>query len=121
MTNSKNNSIGGRAKSIAYALKGLKHLIKTEPNVTIHLIATCAVILTGLITELERSEWIAIIIAIGIVWIAEGFNTCIELLCDATIGTRYDKRVEVIKDISAASVLLASITSATIGIIVFFF
>jgi diacylglycerol kinase (ATP) len=121
MTNTKSTSIGSRIKSVAYALNGLKHLIKTEPNATIHLVATFAAIITGLVSGLTRMEWIAIAVAIGLVWIAEGFNTCIELLCDATIGTKYDKRVEVIKDISAASVLLASFVSIVIGIIVFFF
>jgi diacylglycerol kinase (ATP) len=121
MTATKSNSIGSRIKSVAYALKGLRYLITTEPNAVLHLIVTLSVILTGLVTGLNRVEWIAIAIAIGIVWIAEGFNTCIELLCDATNGTRYDKRVEVIKDISAGAVLIASILSVVIGVIVFFF
>ena len=121
MEKNTSRSIKGRIQSIRYALKGLDHLIRTEPNASIHLIATFAVIITGLITGLTRMEWIAITIAIGIVWIAEGFNTCIELLCNACLGTKYDKRVEVIKDISAAAVLIASIVSVVIGVIVFFF
>jgi diacylglycerol kinase (ATP) len=121
MTTTKSKSIGSRIKSVAYAFKGLRYLIKTEPNATLHLIITLSVILTGLVTGLTRVEWIAIAIAIGIVWIAEGFNTCIELLCDAGIGTQHDKRVEVIKDISAGAVLITSILSIVIGVIVFFF
>lgn len=121
MTKNTSRSIGSRLQSIAYAFNGLKLLIKTEPNVAIHLIATFAVIFTGLVSGLTKMEWIAIAIAIGIVWIAEGFNTCIELLCDACLGTKYDKRVEAIKDISAAAVFIASIVSVIIGIIVFFF
>lgn len=121
MTKTKSNSIGSRIKSVAYALKGLQHLVMKEPNAGIHLVATFAVIITGLVSGLTRMEWVAIAIAIGLVWVAEGFNTCIELLCDAAIGTKYDKRIEVIKDIAAASVLLASFVSIVIGIIVFFF
>lgn len=121
MEKNTSRSVAGRIQSIAYALNGLKLLVKAEPNAAIHLIATFAVITSGFIIGLTRMEWIAIAIAIGIVWIAEALNTCIELLCDACLGTKYDKRVEVIKDISAAAVLIASMVSVVIGIIVFFF
>jgi diacylglycerol kinase (ATP) len=120
MTNKKPNSIGSRFQSVAYALKGLRHLLKYEPNALIHLISTIAVIIAGIITDLNRVEWIAISIAIGLVWIAEAFNTCIELLCDL-YTKEYNKDIGIIKDISAGAVLLASITALATGIIVFFF
>lgn len=116
----KSISISSRIKSITYALRGLKHLLNTEPNMLLHLLAAIAVIIAGFITGLDRGEWIAVSIAIGLVWMAEGFNTCIELLCD--LYTReHNRTIGIIKDISAAAVLISAITAAVIGIIVFFF
>jgi diacylglycerol kinase (ATP) len=116
----KSNSIGSRIKSVAYALQGLRHLLRSEPNMLIHLLATIAVIIAGIVCELGRGEWIAIAIAVGMVWTAEAFNTCIEMLCDLYTKEQ-NKTIGIIKDISAGAVLVAAITAATIGVIVFFF
>jgi diacylglycerol kinase (ATP) len=121
MKTNKSFSLGSRKQSLVYALKGIRHLLKKEPNAFIHLLATIVVIAAGIITGLGRGDWLAITIAIALVWLAEGFNTCIELLCDLYCENQYNHTVGIIKDISAGVVLIAALTSIVIGIIVFFF
>ncbi|MBL7718713.1 MAG: diacylglycerol kinase family protein [Flavipsychrobacter sp.] len=117
-----NNSvtISGRLASIGYALNGWRLLLKREPNTRLHLAATIVVLAAAVLTGLSKTEWLAIVFAIAMVWLAEGFNTCIELFCDLYCGGQYNRAVGIVKDIAAGVVLLASVASLAIGIIVFF-
>lgn len=117
--NKKSDSPKARAQSFTYAIRGAVTLIKQEPNARIHAVVSIAVIIAGFIKQLSTYEWIAIAFAIGIVWVAEALNTTVELLCDLYCKGEYNERVKVIKDIAAAAVLIASITSIAIGLLIF--
>lgn len=119
MSTQKPRGVKSRVMSIRYALRGLKRLVTQEPNILIHLAATIGVITISYLKGLTKWEWLAIIFAVGIVWVAEAFNTCIELLCDL-YSKEYNRTIEIIKDISAAAVLIAAFTSVVIGILVLF-
>lgn len=109
-----------RIHSIRYALRGLHTLFRTEPNIGIHLLATITVVLFAVYRNPGKSGWIALVISIALVWIAEAFNTAMELLCDLYTGHAFHPIVRQIKDISAAAVLLAAIASLVIAGFVFF-
>jgi len=119
MRTGKEFSFRSRIKSFGYAFAGLTQLLKQEPNVRIHLVATVAVIIAGIIQKLSNAEWVVIAIAVGLVWIAEAFNTALEMLCDLITDHTFHPVVKKIKDISAAAVLVASITSIIIALFVF--
>lgn len=110
-----------RLLSFKYALEGLAHLIKNEPNAQLHLAATIVVIALGIIRHLHTMKWIAITIAIAIVWITEAINTAIETLCNRYCNNEYDPFVKIVKDVSAAAVLISSIMSVIIALGVFLF
>ncbi len=110
-----------RVQSFRYAIDGLAQLIMLEPNARIHTIATIAVIAAGFIRHLDQGKWIAILIAISIVWITEALNTCIERLCNIWCRDEWHAEVKVIKDIAAGAVLISAIVSVITGVIVFFF
>ncbi len=99
-------------------MNGLAHLA-CEPNVIIHAIATFIVVVLAVVKKLNKVEWCLLVFAIGIVWIAEAFNTTVERLCDL-YTTSFNPFIKVIKDIAAAGVLLAAAISTIIGIIIFF-
>jgi len=63
-------------------------------------------------------EAIAITFATGFVWSAELFNTSIEKLADK-VTMEYNDTIKMIKDISAAAVLIAAIVALTTGLIIF--
>ena len=110
-----------RLGSIGFALQGILQLVKQEPNAKIHFLATIGVVTAGFIRHLSTHEWMGLVVAIALVWIAEAFNTAIEILCDLWCKEEYHPKVKIIKDLSAAGVLIASLASICIGILVFFF
>jgi diacylglycerol kinase len=107
-----------RAASFRHALRGLLLLVRTQHNTWIHLTATLAVIALGLCLPLARWEWAALLFAIGLVWTAEALNTALEFLADE-ISLEQRPRLGHAKDAGAAAVLLAAITSALTGLLVF--
>ncbi|MBK7182865.1 MAG: diacylglycerol kinase family protein [Bacteroidetes bacterium] len=116
--NPKPFSINDRIKSFGYALQGLKSFFKTQHNAWIHVAATVVVIVAGFVFKVSLMEWIALSFAIALVFISELFNTAIEFLCDK-ISPELDPRIKLVKDISAAAVLIAAIVAVVVGAIVF--
>jgi len=117
----KSGRFRARLASIKFALSGIRHLVRQEPNARIHLIATVAVIAAGIIRHIDAGKWLAVIIVIVLVWLAEAFNTAIEMLCDLWCNGQFHPKVKIIKDISAGAVLIASIGSIATAFLVFFF
>ena len=54
-------------------------------------------------------------LAMGLVWMAEAFNTSLESLADA-ISIEFHPAIRDAKDVAATAVLIASILAAGIGI-----
>ncbi len=107
-----------RLTSFKYAFQGLRHVLKAEHNFLIHLAAATAVIMLGAILHISKAEWLIIILCIGMVLITEILNTAIEWLVDMVSPQRNEKAGK-IKDIAAASVLVAAIVALVVGIVVF--
>lgn len=111
-------SIRARFKSIHHAANGVAALIRHEHNALVHLAATAIVLLAGCWFRLGADEWRWLLLAIGLVWVAEAFNTAIEGLCDL-VHPGYHPQVKRIKDVAAGAVLLGALTAALIGATVF--
>lgn len=84
----------------------------------IHLIATVIVILFGYYFQINKIEWLAIVMSIGLVWISEIFNSAFEYVCDG-ITTKTHPLIKKIKDVSAAGVIVAAFVALIIGGIIF--
>jgi diacylglycerol kinase len=117
----KSQYLRSRGNSFMYAMQGLHQLFKEEPNARLHAVATVGIVIAGVVRHITPGQWIAIIFAIGLVWITEAINTCIEKLCDFSCNNEIHPAIKIIKDISAGAVLIAAIVSVITGIIVFFF
>jgi len=109
---------GSLAKSFANAFRGLSVTFRSERSFRIHVVATCAVVAVGLYLGLSPLEWGLVVLAIGLVFAAEVFNTAIERLGDAVSGGKQSQAIRDTKDVSAAAVLLAALTALVIGIVV---
>lgn len=116
--NENKSGIKKRIKSFSYAFTGINELIKSEPNAQIHLLATLLVIIAGFIWNISASEWCIIAIATAMVWMAEGFNTVAEKMCNHVIP-EYNETARIIKDVAAGSVLICAIAAFIIGLIIF--
>jgi len=107
-----------RIKSLKYALQGLLFMVLHEPNARIHLLATAIVILSGICLHIDRLEWLLIGLCTGFVLSLEAMNTAIERLCDV-VQPEWHPAIKKIKDVSAAAVLVASISAAVTGTFIF--
>ena len=67
-----------RIASFGHALRGLTVLLR-QPNARIHALAGCAVVALGFWLKISASEWLAVVLAMGLVMGAEALNTALEL------------------------------------------
>lgn len=74
--------------------------------------------MAGFLFQVTVIEWIMLIFAIAIVFIAEALNTAIELLCDF-VSPDYQELIKKTKDVAAGAVLIAAMGAAIIGVIIF--
>jgi|SRR5436190_7024502 diacylglycerol kinase (ATP) len=111
-------SFRARASSFRYAWEGIYRFFAQEHNTWIHLAATVAVFVAAWLLEVSHIEVILLIIVTGFVWVAEIFNTAVEKAMDL-ISPGYHPRVKLIKDLSAAAVLIAAIISVITGAFIF--
>ena len=85
----------------------------------IHLIVALIVIVVSFMLQLDKIEFLIILICIALVLIAELINTAFEFMVDLFHGAKISIVVKMLKDIASAAVLLACIFSAIIGIWIF--
>ena len=111
-------SLTTRLKSFGYAWSGIIRFFKTEANARLHLVATAGVILASLQWPPSRLEVLVIVLCIALVWITEMINTAIEKIMDSISLDRHP-RIKLIKDVAAGAVLVASVSAAIIGGLIF--
>lgn len=109
----------GLKESFSFAAKGIVYLFLFHRNMRLIFLCGIAAFLAGLLFKLKGIELIALCIAITLVFMAEMFNTAIEMLMNM-LTHRYQLRIKVIKDIAAGVVLIASINALAIGYALFF-
>jgi diacylglycerol kinase (ATP) len=110
--------LSARIASVRHACAGLAAMVRHEHNSWIHLAATIGVLGLGFAVRLTGGEWISILVAIVLVWMAEAFNTAFELLCDV-VSPEFHPAVRTAKDVAAGAVLASAIGAAAIGALVF--
>lgn len=106
-----------RKPAFTHAFNGLKHVIKTQKNAWIHLASTLVVIFFGVWLKVSIQDWAILTIAIGLVWIAEIFNTSIEALVDLA-SPKFHPVAKIAKDTGAAAVMAAAFLSIILGLLV---
>jgi len=111
-------SIGYQTKSFRYAFYGLRFFFSKEIKSTIHLIAALVPIAAGIFLKISMLEWTIICFCIGLVFCVEIINTAIENLVDL-YSTSRSKKMGKIKDLGAASVLIASCTAFAVALIIY--
>jgi diacylglycerol kinase len=104
--------------SFRYAARGIWHILRTEQNLQIHLVATALAIGLGVYFRISPGEFALVLLAIGLVLIAEVINTVAEDLLDI-IHPAHHPVVRRIKDALAGAVLVAAIIALTIATLVF--
>ena len=111
-------SFNHRLASFRHAFAGLATLLREQHNTRIHLAATIVVVGAAFYLEVSRLDWLALLVAIALVWLAEALNSALEYLADAAVPEQHPL-VRKAKDVAAAGVLTASMVAAVIGVVVF--
>ena len=108
----------GLIRSFYNAFMGLVLVWKYERNARLHLIAAIGVLVAGLILRLTAAELATVVLAVLAVFMGEIFNTAIEKTLDL-VDPHHNPKVGIVKDISAAGVLVAAIAAVVIGAVIF--
>jgi len=105
-------------KKFGCAFKGVGIAFVTDNSFKTHLAASILATVLGLFLGLSSLEWALLVFAIGLVFVAELFNTAIEHLV-RMFTQDYHELAERLLDISAGAVLVATFASISIGLIIF--
>jgi len=111
-------SIRKRIQSFKYAFNGLWFVLRHEHNFRIHLLAAVVAVLAGFYFDVTTMEWLAIVIIIALVLSLEIINSAIEKLADV-VSPEKNEQIKVIKDMTAAAVLLVAMASLVVAALIF--
>jgi len=106
-------------RSFVYAFRGLRYALGREQNFQVHFVAAGLLGLLMWYFHLRTLEVVALVLCVIIVLVLELINTVFEKMVDL-LKPRIHPYAEVIKDMMAATVLVASIGALVIGVIIFF-
>lgn len=104
--------------SFRYAFCGIREAYKGEQNLKIHTVIAILVVIFGFIFKISYVEWLICLVLIGLVLMAEFFNTAIEYVVDLA-SPDIHPLAKLAKDTASAGVLMMAIISAIIGLIIF--
>ena len=104
-------------KGFYFAFHGLSYSFRTQLNFRIHCLISLLVIAVCFYLRLTSAEWLWIIASMALVFISELFNTAIETLVDL-VSPEFNPKAGLIKDISAAAVLIAALMALITGILI---
>ncbi|MBN1586821.1 MAG: diacylglycerol kinase family protein [Candidatus Omnitrophica bacterium] len=104
------------AQSVGFAWEGLTEAWNTQRNFRIQVFIAAMVSAGGVMLGFTTGEWMVVLIVMGMVLSAELLNTAIETAVDWLGKGRTHPQAKKIKDLSAASVLVLSVTAGSIGL-----
>lgn len=104
--------------SYVFAFKGLQHTFSRPSNLWIETIAAVLAIFLGFYFQVSNIEWLAIILAIGLVVSTEIMNTAIEAVLDF-LHKEHHEDIGKAKDIAAGAVLLTAVVAGIVGLVIF--
>lgn len=107
------STVARRFASFRHAFRGVRTLFSTQPNARLHAGACLLVIIWGAFLHLETVDWCFVLVCIGMVLGAEALNTAVEFLGDE-VSLEHRERIGRAKDVAAAAVLIASLTSLAV-------
>ncbi len=107
-----------RLRSFSYAIEGVTDFFRTEHNAWIHLGTSILVFFFAWFISVSRTELLTLVIVVGLVWVAEIFNTALEKTMDL-VSLEINKRIKRVKDLSAAAVLVSALIAFIVGCLIF--
>lgn len=104
--------------SYRYAAKGVQYTLHTQINIWVQLVATIVVLILAYWLDFSLENFLILLLAIGFVLATELMNTALEEMTNL-LSPEYREKAGVVKDVAAGAVLVASVTAAIVGAILF--
>jgi diacylglycerol kinase len=111
-------SVQARLRSANHAWRGVGILIRTSHNAWGHIFFGLLAVYLGFLLEISNIEWVVIVLVIGLVIVAEAFNSALEIDMDLT-SPDYHPYARDAKDVAAGAVILMILFSCIVGILIF--
>jgi diacylglycerol kinase len=111
-------SLIARVRSANHAWRGIKIIFASGHNIWGFIFFAILSVYLGFLLDISETEWLVLILTIGIVFITEALNTAIEIDMDLT-SPSFHPYARDTKDVSAGAALLSVFFSIIIGIIIF--
>jgi diacylglycerol kinase (ATP) len=105
-------------KSFKIACRGIVYLFIYHRNMRLIFILGILAFIVGIYLKLKGIELVALCITITLVFMAEIFNTAIELLMNI-LNKEYHLKIMLVKDIAAGIVVLTCLNALAAGYILF--
>lgn len=107
-----------RALSFKFAFNGIWIALKDQPNLKFHFVAALIALSFSWILEITKTEWVIVILVIGLVISVELTNTAIEEVVNSFTDEAHPS-AKFAKDVSAGAVLTVSTVAFVIGLLIF--
>ncbi|NLJ84736.1 MAG: hypothetical protein GX336_07490 [Halanaerobiaceae bacterium] len=104
--------------SFKNAFAGLNHTLRTQRNMRIHFIMAVLALIISLYFKISRLELLMVFFSIFLVISMELFNTAVEIIIDM-ISSEYRIRAKIVKNVSAAAVLVSALNALIVAYLVF--
>ncbi len=91
-------------------------MIRSQQNAWLHAIISSLVLVMALWLKLPVRDWAVLLVTIALVWTAEFINTALEAVVDLASPQQHPL-AKVGKDVGAAAVLIAALTSILVGLL----
>jgi len=101
------------------ALYGIIYTTKTQTNFKIQLVIAILVAILSLFFNLEKTEFLCLVLSVVLVLFAELINTAIEAVVDLFIDV-YHPKAKIAKDVAAGAVVITALNSIVVAYFLFF-
>ncbi len=105
-------------ESFTHAWRGIRISFRTQRNLSIHVFVGLLAVTMGIYLNVSSIEMEIILVMIASVIVLELLNTAVEEIVNM-LTLKRQIRAMVAKDVAAAAVLVASISAALVGLIIF--
>lgn len=104
--------------SFNYAINGILDSLRTQRNMKIHFAVTVFVLISCLLFDISKIEFLILSITISIVIAAELINTAVESVVDLA-ANYYHPLAKIAKNAAAGAVLITAVNAVVVGYIIF--
>jgi diacylglycerol kinase (ATP) len=104
--------------SFSNAFRGIIYAFQRERNMSIHVLGAAVALAASFYFQVERLEFLFVLIAIFLVFITELINTALEAAIDLKTE-EYHPLARIAKNVAAGAVLCAAIFSLLVAYLVF--